>query len=90
MGCSEVILVTPPSLAFSLNLTNDNNNRENQTSKMEDFYKRSAYLMQEMEHREKLSQRPVLSFLGRHEYSFKNISFCLAILINLLVIFYYQ
>jgi len=62
---------------------------ENQASKMEDFYRRSAYLMQEMEHREKLSHRPVLFFLGKNEYPLRNISFCLAIFLNLLIIFYY-
>ncbi|KAL6077190.1 Inositol 1,4,5-trisphosphate receptor type 1, variant 2 [Balamuthia mandrillaris] len=61
-------------------------NRENQSSKIEDFFMRSDYLLQEMEHREQLSRQPTMSKLFHKEDTLRNLSFALAILINLLLI----
>jgi len=63
--------------------------RDNQQDKIEDFFDRSDFLMQEMEHREELAHGTTFSWFAKREQIFRNWSFSIAILINLLIITFY-
>ena len=63
--------------------------RDNQQDKIEDFFERSEYLMQEMIHREKLMQNQKYSLLNKYESKIDDTSFLFSILINFLIIWFF-
>ena len=64
--------------------------RNTQQQKIEDFFKLSGFLMQEMDHEEEVKNHPLFSKLSSNSKSFSNISFFLAILINILCVSFYH
>lgn len=63
--------------------------RDNQQDKIEDFFNRSDFLMQEMEHGDRLMQGQTFKVVKQYEAKIKDLSFFLAILINFLIICWY-
>lgn len=61
---------------------------DNQSSKIEDFFNQSDFLIKEMLHRDQLSKNVFLSKLSKGETFLKNWSFGCTIITNLLIIWY--
>jgi hypothetical protein len=60
--------------------------RENQASKIEDFFDQNDGLIQEMMHRDSLADNLFLNNLSQGETFLKNLSFAFTIIINLLIV----
>jgi hypothetical protein len=64
-------------------------NRESQESKVNDLMMSVDLAQEEMSHRYKISQLRPVSFMSKRMELMKNLSFCLAIAINVIILLAY-
>jgi hypothetical protein len=64
--------------------------RDNPNSKITDFLSRSEDLIEEMEHLEHYSKGWLFSFFSKQLDLLKDLSFVIAIMINMLLLFFYE